>query len=100
MTNGFERNRTESNGKHIIPTNSIGFQRNRTEICENGVSTGGLQGGTGNGLSVSQPGDPRRGGSADLIAARIPLGLALDFEPQACSSRSLFYCNLGIFLPM
>ena len=70
MTNENERNQMESNGFQRKTQKSNGIERILMGFCENWVSTRGLQGGTGNGLSFSQFGDPRRGGSADIQGGR------------------------------
>ena len=68
--NRHRRNPTESNGFVPNPTGSNGFQRMPMDFCEMGAPMGWFQGGgkgegvggTVNGLSVSQPGYPHKGG--------------------------------------
>ena len=59
-----ERVPTGSTGFHRNPMDSNRLEPNRTGCCENDGFTEAT-GGAGYGLSVSQPGDPRRGRSAE-----------------------------------
>ena len=58
--------KTDTNGNQPKPTKTNGNQPKRTKTTVFGSPRGEPKGGTGNGFSVSQPGDPHRGGSADL----------------------------------